>query len=342
MPLRVLIDMPVHQGSLAELQSIDGIEVDILPETEITPTPRPAEVPADLAMKVEAIFCTYPPVNIDQMRKLRFVQISSAGYSQLFGLNLAERGIRASNARGCFDVPIAEWNVAMIVNLARDLRQLLRNQEAQVWDRGARFQSEVRGLTAGLWGYGGIGRETARLLKAMGLRIHVLSRGGIGPVQNVYALPGTGDPEGSLPDRVFLAGEELAFLASLDFLILAMPLTLTTEGIVGERELRALRPSAFLLNPARGPLVQESALLQALNEGWIAGAAIDTHYRYPLPPDHPLWSFPNVILTPHISGSAQSPHFVERTWDIFRRNIQRLLKGQPLLNELSAAQLSGK
>ncbi len=339
--MRVLIDMPVQQDLLRKLQDLEDVTVDVLPETEVTPVPRPADVPADLAPEIDAMFCTYPPLNLDQMPKLRFVQISSAGYSQLFGLKLAERGIRASNARGCFDVPIAEWNVAMIVNLARDLRQMIRNQNSQLWDRGARFQSEVRGSVVGLWGYGGIGRETARLLRVMGLRIHVLSRGGIGRVGNVYTVPGTGDPDGALPDRVFLAGEEPAFLSGLDFLILAMPLTSTTEGIVGERELRALPRSAFVLNPSRGPLIQEKALLQALTEGWIAGAAIDTHYHYPLPPEHPLWRFPNVILTPHISGSAQSPHFLNRTWEIFLENIRRLLNGRPLLNELSPGQLSG-
>jgi phosphoglycerate dehydrogenase-like enzyme len=341
MPIRVLINMPVHEQSLASLRAIQGIEVDLLPEHEVTPVPRPADLPAALAAEAGAIFCTYPPVDIDSMHKLRLVQISSAGYSQLFGLKLPERGIRACNARGCFDVPIAEWNVAMIVNLTRDLRQMIRNQESQIWDRSARFQSEVRGLVAGIWGYGGIGRETARLLHAMGFRVHVFSRSGIRPVENVYAVPGTGDPEGKLPDRVFLAGEEQAFLAGLDFLILAMPLTPSTEGIIGERELRSLRNPAFVLNPSRGPLIQEAALLRALGEGWIAGAAIDTHYHYPLPPEHPLWRFPNVILTPHISGSGLSPHFLDRIWEIFVENMRRLTEGRPLLNELSAAQLSG-
>jgi phosphoglycerate dehydrogenase-like enzyme len=339
--MRVLIDMPRHQGFLAKLRNISGVEVNLLPETEVTVVPKPAEVPAELVPDIEAIFCTYPPVNIEQMARLRFVQISSAGYTQLFGLKLPDRGIRASNARGCFDVPIAEWNIAMIVNLARDLRQMIRNQDTQVWDRDPRFQSEIKGLTVGLWGYGGIGRETARLLRTMGLRVHVLSRAGIGPVENVYSVPGTGDPAGVLPDRVFLKGQELDFLAGLDFLILTMPLTKTTEGIIGEPELRALRPSAYLLNPSRGPLIQEAALMKALAEGWIAGAALDTHYKYPLPPEHPLWRFPNVILTPHISGSAQSPYFLERTWDIFFQNISRLKSSQPLLNELSVSQLAG-
>src|SRR5438445_10105086 len=166
----------------------------------------------------------------------------------------------------------------MMVNIARDLRRMIRNQDAQVWDRDARFQSEIRGLTVGLWGYGGIGRETARLLHALGMRIHVLSRYGVAKVENVYSVPGTGDPDGTLPDRVFLKGQEHEFLSGLDFLILAMPLTPASKGIVGERELRALPSSAFVLNPSRGPLIQEAALLRALREGWIAGAAIDTHY----------------------------------------------------------------
>jgi phosphoglycerate dehydrogenase-like enzyme len=339
--MHVLIDMPLQQDLFRTLKELDDVVVDVMPVKEVTPVPQAGTVDTELAPEIDALFCTYPPLNFDEMRNLRFVQISSAGYSQLFGLNLPERGIRASNARGCFDVPIAEWNAAMIVNLARDLRRMIRNQDASVWDRDASFQSEVRGRVAGLWGYGGIGRETARVLRAMGLRIHVLSRGGIGPVENVYTVPGTGDPDGTLPDRVFLAGEELAFLGGLDFLILAMPLTPTTEGIIRERELRALPRSAFVLNPSRGPLIQEQALLQALTDGWIAGAAIDTHYKYPLPPEHPLWRFPNVILTPHISGSAQSPYFLDRTWEIFVENVRRLRAGRPLLNELSTSQLAG-
>ena len=95
-----------------------------------------------------------------------------------------------------------------------------------------------------------------------------------------------------------------------------------------------------VLNPARGPIIQEQALLKALNEGWISGAALDTHYHYPLPQSHPLWQMPNVILTPHISGSSQSQMFSKRVWEIFHENVQRYCSGKPLLNELSPLQLS--
>ena len=333
----ILIDMAEDQPGLQQLQRLPGVTVEL-----VEPSEELRELPTEVIADKRALFCTYPPSNVDAMAALEFIQIASVGYTQLYGLGLAERGVRACNARGVFDVPIAEWNVAMMVNLLRDLRGMIHNQEQGVWDRSPRFQQELRGMVVGLWGYGGIGRETARLAKALGMQVHVLTRSGVRPRTNTYCVPGTGDPAGSLPDVVFTAGQEHQFLSGLDFLILAMPLTGENEGIVGEAELQALPSTAYLLNPARGPLIQEQALLAALRSGRLAGAALDTHYHYPMPPDHPLWQFDNVIMTPHISGSSASTHFVQRTWDVFVQNVQRLLAGQPLLNELTAEQLAGK
>jgi len=196
-------------------------------------------------------------------------------------------------------------------------------------------------MTVGIWGYGGIGRETARLARAMGLRVHVMSRREVGSRGDVYNVQGTGDPEGVLPHRVFRPGEELEFLKALDFLVVAMPLTNATEGLIGERELKALPAHAYVLNPARGQIIQEEVLLRALNEKWIAGAALDTHHHSPMPPDHPMWKVPNVIMTPHISGSSLSPSFHIRLWDIFTLNVERYANGEALLNELTPAQLAG-
>ena len=335
--MKLLIDVPAEPAALAALQASGRHEIDV-----ITPPAETAR-PLDAARIAEAdvLFCTFPPTNIADLRGLKWIQLASTGYSQLYGLDLPARGIRATNCRGCFDVPIAEWNIAMMVNLARDFRQMIRNQDAGVWDRGANFQREIRGLTVGIWGYGGIGRETARLACQMGLRVHVLTRNGVAPMANVYGVPGTGDPAGTMPDRVFRAGEAQEFLAGLDFLVVAMPLTKATEGLIGERELQALPRRAYVLNPARGPIIRQEALLRALREKWIAGAALDTHYHYPMPPDHPLWRFPNVIFTPHISGSSLSPKFTQRLWEIFSLNLERLSRGEPLLNELTPAQLAG-
>ncbi len=335
--MELIVDLPVYEPGLKKLQALDGVTVNLLAEPSESARERPIHEIENATM----LLCTFPPANHREMKKLKLIQIASSGYTQLIGQGFAERGVRCCNALGVFDAPIAEWNIAMMINLARNCKAMLLHQQQKIWDRSARFQDEIRGRVVGIWGYGGIGRETARLAKALGMTVHVLSRSGVKPRENIYCVPNTGDPQGVLPDRVFGMDEKEAFLQSADFLIMAIPQTGATEGIVGEEALRLLKPTAFLLNPARGPLVKEEALIRALKERWFAGAALDTHYYYPMPPDHPLWEMDNVILTPHISGSSASPHFLERVWDIFYENVLRFRQQQPLLNELSAAAITG-
>ena len=336
--LRVVISMALHPTAFARMQERlpAGAGVDVIPWTH-QPEPGPPEVLRD----AEVLFCEYPPANFEECARLRWIQLNSVGFAQLYGLRLVERGIRATNARGVFDVPIAEWCIAMMVNLARDVPGMLRNQQGHVWDPDARFQGELRGATLGIFGYGGIGRETARLAKCLGVEVWVLARGPITRRERTYVVAGTGDPEGALPDRVFGPEEKLEFFSGLDYLVLAVPLTPQTRGIVGAAELAALPSRAAILNPARGPLIEEEPLVRALRERRIRAAALDTHYYYPLPPEHPLWELDNVILTPHISGSSQNPHFLDRIWEIFGANLDRYVAGEPLLNEIRAADLAG-
>jgi phosphoglycerate dehydrogenase-like enzyme len=332
----VLIDYQVVSEGLERLRAVKGVRVETVSPAEVR-----RRVPGQLLAGVHVLLCSYPPENFADMVSLEIIQLTSSGYSQLVNLGLPQRGIRACNARGVFDTPIAEWNMAMMVNLARDLRSMIRNQEEAVWERPARFQREIRGSVVGIWGYGGIGRQTARLAKAAGLIVHVMTRKGVHPQGNVYLVPGTGDPAGTLPDRVFAGGQELEFLSGLDFLVLAMPLTRQTQGIIGKLQLEALPRHAYILNPARGPLIDEQALIKALTERSVAGAALDTHYSYPLPADHPLWHLSNVIITPHISGSTDSQYTGPRVWDILVQNVEAFLDGRPLLNELTPYQLQG-
>jgi phosphoglycerate dehydrogenase-like enzyme len=337
--IKLLVDVPVDEPALSKLRADGRFEIDVFDP----PAESPRAVDADRLRDVQVLFCAHPPTNFDDMRSLKWIQLASTGYSQLFPFSLPSKGIRATNARGCFDVPIAEWVISMMVNLIRDLRQMIRNQEQGIWDRGADFQREMRGMTVGLWGYGGIGREVARLSKHMGLTVHVLTRSGkISSRDGIYHVPGTGDPLGVLPDRTFSSAQGKTFLSGLDFLVVAVPLTRSTEAMIGEHELRALPTTAYLLNPARGPIVREQPLIRALQEGWIAGAALDTHYQYPLPPRHPLWQMPNVILTPHIAGSSLSQRFTLRMWDIFSQNTFRFANREPLVNELSDSDLLGE
>jgi len=333
----ILIDVPLIPDALDRLNQIPNLKISVTnpPEERLRPLP-----PA-LLQSQHILFCMFPPENHQDLDSLKFIQINSSGFTQLTPLKLGSdrNDIQAANALGVFDVPIAEWCVAMMINMARNMKGLIENQQNAHWDRSARFQHEIRGATVGIWGYGGIGRETARLCKALGLRVHVITRTGVRTRNNIYRVENTGDPDGTLPDKVFTLEDKETFLEGLDFLILAMPLNPNTEGIVGENELQSLPDHAIILNPARGPLIQEQPLIRALRENWIAGAALDTHYAYPLPPEHPLWSMDNVMLTPHISGSSQSQHFGQRTWDIFIENVNRFSDSKPLLNQLTHQQL---
>jgi phosphoglycerate dehydrogenase-like enzyme len=333
-PLCLTTALPFTETAVGAEPGVEDLEVCAL-RGLTTDTPWPE----DAAESVEAMFCTYPPPNLAAFKNLRWLQIESAGFSHLLPHRFGEKDIVVTNARGIFDSPIAEWNIAMMINLARDLRTLIRNQDARVWERSAQFTGELRGRTVGIWGYGGIGRETARLAKAMGMCVHVLSRSGKKSRADSTFIEGTGDPDGSLPDRYFTEFEKEEFLQGLDFLILTLALTTKTEGLLGEPELRTLPKGSCLLNPARGPLIQEAALLAVLRDGHLAGAALDTHYQYPLPAEHPLWGFPHVILTPHISGTSFSPHYSAGLLKIFRQNARRFALGQPLLNVIPPGDL---
>jgi phosphoglycerate dehydrogenase-like enzyme len=328
--VRILSDIALTEAALGQLEAMPGISVQVLPSHE-----KGWDLPPEAERNAEILLCKLPPHDLELLTDLKLIQISSVGYEHLRHFNFGDRPIRFCNARGLYDTAIAEWNIAMMINLARDLRSMIRNQDQAHWERADRFQQEIRGRTVGLWGYGGIGRATARLAKVFGMNIHTMTRSGVRPRLNTYVEPNVGDADGLLPDQVFTAGQEREFLRSVDFLILALPRTRQSNGMIGEEELRTLPRSAYLLNPARGPIVQEQALLRALSEGWISGAALDTHYAYPLPPEHPLWRLPNVILTPHISGADKSGAFPPRMADLFVQNVERYCSGRPLLNEVS-------
>jgi phosphoglycerate dehydrogenase-like enzyme len=301
------------------------------------------EISPELMKGVDFLLCEFPPANFDDFDQLKWIQVTSAGYTQILDLPLLEQGIRVTNGLGNFDVPIAEWNILMMLLWERDLLTLIDNQKNKVWDRDSKFQSDVFGSTIGFYGYGGIARETARLAKAMNLETWVLTRDGTAkPRTNIYRVDGTGDPEGTLPDRIFASSQIEEFLSGLDYLFVTLPLKPSTEGLIGERELRMLKPSAVLINPARAKIIEEDVFVRCLKEKWIRGASLDVHYAYPLPPEHPLWAMPNLVLTPHISGSAASKHFLERAYDIFAQNCSRILSGEPLINELSDSQLRGE
>ena len=336
----ILILLDPAENALARVRSeCPGAEIRLGPWL----TSTKETLAKKLMTGAEILLCEVPPANFDDFDSLGWIQLTSHGYTQVLDLPVRERGIRVSIGLGNFDIPIAEWNIMMMLMWHRHMLEMLELQKAGIWDRSARFQTELRGATVGFYGYGGIARQTARLAKAMGLVVWSLSRNGkVRSRRDKYCLAGTGDVEGLFCDRVFGLEERDEFLAGIDYLVITMPLTPATQGLIGEKELRLLKPSCVLINPARAGIVEEDALVRCMREGWIRGASLDVHYAYPLPPEHPLWSMPNVILTPHISGSAASPHFLERTYDIFVQNLRRYRSGKSLWNELTAEELAGQ
>jgi len=340
--MKLLIRMQCNHDVLKMLASIENLEIDLMDGESLNAYEvEGIVIPPERAKDVDVLFCELPFANMEAFENLKLIQISSTGYSQLYGLDLPEKGIRACNGRGEYDTPIAEWSIAMMSNLNRDLRSMIRNQDAGIWDRSARHQTELRGMRVGFFGYGSIARETARLCAAMGMDVYAFDREKVDfTIKNYYMVPGTGDPKAEIPAKFFYPGEELEFCKELDFFVTAMPLTPLTKGIIKEKHLRALPRGAFVLNFARGPLIEEESLLAVLRDGHLGGAALDVHYHYPMPADHPLWRFPNVIMTPHISGSNMCNNFLPRVYDILAQNIRNLMQDKPLLNELTAAELS--
>jgi phosphoglycerate dehydrogenase-like enzyme len=338
--LTVLISLTAHDWALDRIRKI-------CPKSEIRVGPwivsEEQRMSAELTKGADVLLCELPPANFDDFDRLKWIQLSSAGYTQVLKLPILERGIRVTNGLGNFDGPIAEWNIMMMLMWQREMLDQLANQKNKIWDRDARYQRDCYKSTIGFWGYGGIARETARLAKAMHLNIWVMTRDArIKERRSIYRVEGTGDPEGRLPDRVFGPAQMEEFLGGLDYLFLGMALTPATTGLIDEKALRMLKPSAVLINPTRAAIIEEQAFVQCLQEKWIRGASLDVHYAYPLPTEHPLWSIPNLIMTPHISGSAASPNFLDRIYDIFTQNLERFVAQKTLLNELTTEQLQGR
>jgi phosphoglycerate dehydrogenase-like enzyme len=253
---------------------------------------------------------------IERAPALRWIHSISAGVDKVVTPLSRQRGLQVTNARGVFSRPIAEYVVMMCLAIARRLPQLFDLQRERTWQplRG----TELGGLTVGIVGYGSIGAEVARLLAPFGTRVVATRRHpelGSGELSNVEVWG-----VGRLPD----------LLKTADVVVIAAPLTDSTAGLIGAAELQAMPGHAWLINIARGRLVDELALRRALAAGWIGGAVLDVFDEEPLPADSPLYDTPNLVITPHTSWS--SDRVLKRSLDLFVANLERYLADQPLEN----------
>ncbi len=283
----------------------------------------------------EIVYCFMPPRNLAAVPRLKWVQLHSAGINQLINNPhpILQTDLRITTSSGIHDIPIGEFAIGMLLALARRVPQMVRQQDRAEWPKHKWelfLGTELRGKTLGIVGYGSIGREAARIAQqGFALRVLALTRSG-GKPNRGYVIPGVGDPEGKLPDAWFAREQLRDLLAQSDFVLIALPLTDETRRLIGEAELRAMKPTAFIVNIARGGIIDETALVRALKEHWIAGAGLDVFEKEPLPAESELWKCENALLAPHISGAT--PHYDDRAVDLFCENLRRYLRGDELLN----------
>jgi len=261
-------------------------------------------------------------------RKLKWIHATAAAVAQLMYPGLRTSGVEVTNASGVHSVPMAEHIAGVLLALARRFPDCVRYQEKsrwcqrELWEAPAELRPrELRGQTALFVGFGGVGHEAGKMARAMGMR--------------VWAVTHSGRAGEQIAERVFRATALHEALPHADFVILAAPETPETTKMMGAREFSLMKPSAYLINVARGALVDEPELVRALEQRRIAGAALDVTCEEPLPAESPLWRLENVLITPHVS--AVSEQLWERQTDLLLENLERWFRGRELVNRIDLA-----
>lgn len=263
------------------------------------------------------------PAQFGLASKLKWIHSTAAGIGQLMFPELRSSGIEVTNASGVHSIPIAEHVLGTLLALARRFPDCFRYQQQahwaqrELWDAPVRPR-ELRGQVLLFIGFGHIGRGAAKIARPLGARIWAVTR--------------SGKPDAELAEKVFPASKLHEALPEADFVILAAPETPETRKLIGARELALMKPSAYFLNVARGALVDEPALIAALERRAIAGAALDVASEEPLPPESPFWGLDNAMITPHVS--AVSEHLWARQTELLMENLERWFSGRELLNRV--------
>jgi phosphoglycerate dehydrogenase-like enzyme len=329
--LNVLVTMRFDRKQLDRLRAVS-------PEIAVSQADPDA---ADYS-KTQVLYAGAPPRDLSRAPALRWVQLHMAGVNALADHPLyTETALPLTTTSGVHAATIAEYAVTMLLALAHRVPRMVEWQARGAWppdeQRWPLFvPSEVRGATLGVIGYGSIGRELARIAKsAFGMTVLASKRDPARRADDGYCLPGTGDPEGRLPDEWLGHGQLDSLLARSDVVVLCAPLTPETRGLIGDAALARMKPSAYFINVGRGASVDEAALARALRERRIAGAAVDVFAQEPPPAGHPLYGLDNVILSPHVSGFL--PSYDEKCSVLFAENLRRHLAGEPLLNLVDRA-----
>ena len=306
--MNVLLTVAVEDRHVEQIRSVSD-------DVEVVRADSEGEL-LEVVPEVEAVFGELGPEMLRRAGRLRWVQATGAGVDSRLHPELVESDVILTSAKGIVGVHLADHAMALLLALVRGIGWAIRKPN---WDQRMPIRNaswELTDRTMGVVGLGGTGRELATRARAFGMRIVAV------------------DPEPvALPDGVEACWRMDRFhhlLAESDVVAICAPLTPETRGMFDAEAFRSMRRHALLINVTRGNIVEEAALLEALQNGLIGGAGLDVTPQEPLPTDHPLWSMENVIVTPHTAGG--SPNRMDRTVDLFCDNLGRLIDGRPMLS----------
>lgn len=322
--INVVLTSPVDEPLLEQIRAVSNrLRVDQVAQWIVAEKKGDFTNSEELNLRLrqaEVIFGwihQFPKNLLARTERLKWIQVLTAGVDRL-PEEILKSGTRVANASGLHGAAMGEVVLELMLMFVKDAAACMRMKQEREWRRYR--PAILRGQTVGILGLGAVGKEIARLCKAFGMKVVGIRRSG-----------GAATP---LPevDRIYSREQLPELLAESDFVVLALPLTKETGGMIGEKELRGMKPTACLINVARGAIVDEVALIRALEEKWIAGAGLDVFTREPLPPESPLYALPNVIFSPHISGDI--PDYESRATDVFCENLRRYLADEPFLHEV--------
>jgi len=248
--------------------------------------------------------------------KLQWIHLRWAGLDSTLFPALVESPVPLSNARGVYSQSLAEFVILGALYFSKNVPRLLEAQKAHKWE--VFTVGELRGATIGIAGYGDIGRACAQRAHAMGMRVLAMRR-----------RPALSESDPSI-DRVYPRESLIEMIRECDYVVAAAALTPETKGMIGDPEFAAMKPEAIVMNVGRGPLINEAAMIRALQSGKIRGAALDVFEVEPLPADSPLWDMPNVLLSPHCTDNT--PTWNEESMQFFIRNFEHFEKGEHIEN----------
>jgi glyoxylate/hydroxypyruvate reductase A len=302
-PAQVLVYHPAHPEDYARLVRVPGGH-----DVTLHACATEAEAASVIAEAQVAYAWKIPPVLYGKAARLEWLQVMGAGVD--WALAEVPRRVVVTRAPGIFGPWMSEYVLAWCSWVTQRMESYRGAQRERRWIEDV-LPGRLRGKTLTLVGVGDIGREIARVARAVGMHVIGVSRSG----QRVPAV-----------ERVYRPGHLARALAAADFVVVVVPLTRQTRGLLDARALAAMRPGAWLLNIARGAVLDETALIEALRTRRIAGAILDVFPTEPLPADHPLWGLDNVVITPHVAG----PSMAEELAPVFNDNLARWLRGRPL------------